>query len=389
MNYGRIDRGLVIPVVILLLLGTIMVFSASSMMANHNFGSLFYFFYKQLIWGVLAVGLMILFSFIDYKKFRSVRFRIFSVTTTLVLLAGLFVFGKTTNQATRWYDFGIVNFQPSEMARIVLIIYFAGILSSRANKLHDFKNTLFMPMIVLVSTLVLIMAEPDLSTTLMIGTVVGVMMFVSRVKLMHIIAMILPIIPAIVIVMKLKPYQWSRIVSWYNTFNHPLDAPYQILQSLIGLGRGGFTGQGPGDSKQKYMFLPDSHTDFIFSIIGEEIGFIGTTVILAFFLFFLFRGFRLAGKVTDGFGKFLVIGITCNIVLYAFINAAVVTHLLPATGLPMPFISYGGSNLIFLGISTGILLNISRHSYSEGATGNWTNFGDRRNEICSTLLPTD
>jgi cell division protein FtsW len=168
-----------------------------------------------------------------------------------------------------------------------------------------------------------------------------------------------------------------------------MQSAYQIKQSLIGLGRGGIFGQGLGQSKQKFFFLPDSHTDFVFSILGEEFGFIGTSLVLILFLIIFYRGIRLAFRAPDAFGKFLAVGITVNVVLIAFVNASVVSMLLPATGLPMPFLSYGGSNLLFLGVSIGILLNISRQTEGRSSATNWTEFSQKREQLFQTVITAE
>lgn len=387
MKQGKVDIILTACVTLLLMSGLIMVFSASSMVANSTFGSLTYFFRKQILWGSIAFGLMIVFSRINYKKLKSAKVPVILILLTIALLAGLFVAGTTIKGATRWYHLGIMNFQPSEMSKLALILYLAYFLSTRGEKLKDFK-TGFLPLVlVLMTILTLIMLQPDLSTSLMIAVVSGSMIFLSRARLRHIFGLMLPLIPLALFVMSTKKYQIVRITEWLQAWNNPLNAGYQIRQSLIGLGRGGWFGQGLGEGKQKFFFLPDSHTDFIFSIIGEEFGFFGTTLILLIFMVILFRGLKIATKASDSFGKFLAIGITLNIVLFAFINAGVVSMLLPATGLPMPFISYGGSNLLFIGISVGILLNISRHAGRiSGATDNWREIQERKSQLLKTVI---
>jgi cell division protein FtsW len=202
---------------------------------------------------------------------------------------------------------------------------------------------------------------------------------------MHLVAIALPFFPVVILIMRMKSYQWQRVSSWWVGIWNPLDAAYQVKQSMIGLGRGGISGVGIGESKQKFFFLPDSHTDFIFSIIGEEFGFIGATLVLMLFMVILFRGMRLAKLTRDPFGQLLAAGITINIVLYALINTAVVTNMVPATGLPMPFISYGGSHMIFLGVSVGILLNISRHAGSQS----WEDFQQKRFALAKTMVESN
>lgn len=385
---GKVDYMIAAAVTLLLLIGLIMVFSASSMVADNNFGSLTYFFRKQILWGGIAFIMMLVFSRLNYQRLKDHHKPGIFVIVSIVLLAGLFIFGVRINGATRWYHLWLMNFQPSESAKIALIIYFAYMLSNPKKNLSNFKEGLMPLMLMLISVLLLIMMQPDLSTSLMIGIICFSMLFVSRVKMIHIAALGLPLIPAM-IYSTVNGYQSKRILNWIEGWENPLLASYQVKQSLIGLGRGGYFGQGLGQGKQKFLFLPDSHTDFIFSIIGEEFGFIGTTLILALFLFILFRGLYVVRKTSDNFGKFLALGFTLNIVFYALINAGVVSRILPATGLPMPFISYGGSNLLFLGISIGILLSISRQSSPMDASANWNDIRNKREKLFSRVITVD
>jgi cell division protein FtsW len=205
--------------------------------------------------------------------------------------------------------------------------------------------------LVYILMIVLIFLQPDLSSALMITMVIGSMALMSEIRLKHILAGIFMVLPALFLKMYNNGYQLERVITWIKNINNPLGSGYQIKQSLIGLGSGGFSGSGLGASKQKYLFLPDSHTDFIYSILGEEFGFIGTTLVLILFMVLLWRGISIAKRLDNTFGQFLAVGLTMNIVLYGLINIAVVTMVFPATGLPMPFLSYGGTSLLFAGIS--------------------------------------
>jgi len=388
MTRGKVDYILAIAATFLLLTGLIMVFSASSMVANTNFGSLTYFFRKQILWGLLAFLMMLVFSKINYHKLKDNYKPLILVLLAILLLAGLFLFGIRVNGAKRWYHLGLMNFQPSELARLALIIYFAQALSSAKKDLTKFKEGILPLFAILSIVLVLIMLQPDLSTALMIGLTTLAMLFVSNVKLRHLAFLISAAVPFVVYKL-FNSYQWKRIADWINAWEDPLAASYQVKQSLIGLGRGGYWGEGLAQGKQKFLFLPDSHTDFIFAIIGEEFGFIGTSLILLIFLIILLRGLKVVRNTSDAFGKFLAFGITINIVFYAFINAGVVSMLLPATGLPMPFISYGGSNLLFLGISMGILLSISRNMTAHEQSANWSDFKSRREQLYNRVITMD
>ena len=385
----RVDFGFAIAVTALLLVGMVMVFSASSMVAVDKYHSLTYFFRKQMMWGALAFALMLIVSRFDYRRLDHKYIASIGVLLSILLLFGLFVLGVKVNGARRWYNLGIMNFQPSELAKLTLIIYVAHYLSSPRRNLRDLRKGVLPLMTVILLVLLPVLLQPDLSTTLMMALIIGSMLFVSRIRIAHIAATMLPLIPFALFLMRRQTYQQGRISGWMRALHDPLSAPYQIKQSLIGLGRGGLIGQGLAQSKQKFIFLPDSHTDFIFSILGEEWGWIGTTIILSLFVFLLYRGLKIAHRAPDGFGKYLALGITFNIIYYAFVNAAVVSMLLPATGLPMPFISYGGSHLVFLGFSVGLLLNISRTRTAAGLKANWEDFKQKRERLYRTVLSID
>jgi cell division protein FtsW len=389
MYSRKVDLILGSMVIVLIMLGQIMVFSASSMYANSAFGSLTYFFRKQLMWGLLGILFLVFASKIDYRKFKSDKTAMVLMIAALVLLLGLKFFGTTVKGATRWYNIGFMSFQPSELAKLAVVIYLAQKLSKMGIEKEDFKSFLMPVYIMIGSILILILIQPDLSSTLMICLVTLIMLFVSRVKQSYIVYTVLPFIPAGLLVIKSNSYQAERVKDWLNSISDPMLAAHQVKQSVIGIGRGGLAGNGMGESKQKLFFLPDSHTDFIFSIIGEEFGFIGTTIILLLFTIILIRGLRIAKHAPDGFGQFLALGITLNIIVYAFTNVAVVTNLFPATGLPMPFVSYGGSHLLFMSISVGILLNISRHVKPVNPDTDWEDFQSQRAKFNSTLIEVD
>ncbi|RLD15690.1 putative lipid II flippase FtsW [candidate division KSB1 bacterium] len=365
MKRKSVDWILASAVTGLLIMGLIMVFSASSMIAKFEFGNLMFFFQRQILWGAISLISMVAFSKIDYRIFKRHGLPLILMLSSILLLAGLFGFGAYSHGARRWYNLKLMRFQPSELAKLSVIIYTSYYLSAKESRLKDWKKGL-LPLITLIGlTVLLIYPQPDLSTSLMILLLAGLLVFVSPVPLKHLAGVALAAVPFAIFALVRNPYQWGRIHSWWVALHNPANAAYQLKQSLIGLGRGGIVGHGLGQSVQKFLFLPDSHTDFIFSIVGEEFGFLGASVILILFLLIFFRGISITRNVHDKFGRYLALGITLNIVLYAFINAGVVSALLPTTGLPMPFFSYGGSSLLFLSVATGILLNISRHTGSE------------------------
>ncbi len=373
MNERKIDIGLIIPIILLMMVGTLMVFSASAMRSAANHKSVAAMFLKQLVWAGISLSIMIAVAKkYDYKNLLKGRIAVTALIVSIILLIGLEIIARPINGATRWYVLGPIHFQPSEMAKLAMIVYYAHFLSVKSDVITNFQEG-FIPLLAFSAVpVVLILLQPNLSTALMILIICGTMLFTSKARLHHLFIIVLAVVPLVIAVMIINPYQVSRVTGWMGNITKVLPADYQIRQSLIGFGRGGLFGQGLGQSRQKFMFLPDSHTDFIFSITGEEFGFIGVSLILILFMIILIRGLRVVHRIPDAFGKFLALGLTLNIVLYALVNAGVVTMLLPTTGLPMPFISYGGTNMVFLGLATGLLLNISSQTGSTAPAANWT-----------------
>ncbi len=386
INKPKNDIFLIAAATILLTIGLIMVFSASAVMAHEKHGSVLYFSKKQMLWGFLSIFSIFVFSRIKINFTMRKSFPLYLVLVSAVMLIGLFFWGDLINGARRWYNMGFVSFQPSEFAKFALIIYFADILARKGKLLHDWKKGLLPHIAIILLILFPIYMQPDLGTSIMIALVIAIMVFLSDVRFKHIAAGFLFLLPALIIKFSGSSYQLNRIVSWYENLGNPLGSGYQIKQSLIGLGNGGIFGNGIGTSRQKFYFLPDSHTDFVFSILGEEVGFIGTSIVLILFLIILWRGISIAKRANNTFAQFLAIGLTMNLVLYAFMNAAVTTMLIPATGLPMPFLSYGGSSLLFAGISIGILLNIDRNSNSASYERNFERGKNDGKDLYKTLI---
>jgi cell division protein FtsW len=260
--------------------------------------------------------------------------------------------------ATRWLRFGGFGIQPSEFAKFALLFHLCALISTKGETIKDFKKGLTPMMIWIAAVVGLVMAQPNFSAGMMIILLSCVMLFVSRARILHLLGTGLAILPVVGLYMVSATYRMDRIRSflggkWGGKIN------YQLWQGIIGFGNGGLFGVGPGESKQRDFFLPESYGDFVFSIVGEEYGFIGTTFFLALFLFIMLRGFKIAKNAKDEFSRLLAIAITSTVTLYALVNAGVTLGILPTTGLPMPFVSYGGSSLLFTSFAVGILLNIS------------------------------
>ena len=388
ISHRKNDGLLVAAVTMLLTIGLIMVFSASAVVAEEKYGSLLYYSRKQILWGFLCILTIFIFSRVKYTNYSKKGLPLIGILASFALLIGLFVWGDVVNGARRWYNLGFASFQPSELAKIALIVYFADIFSRKGEILRNWKKGL-LPHIILFCLIVIpILFQPDLGTVVMISMIISIMAFLSNIRFKHVLAGVTFLVPAAFIKIQSSDYQISRINNWIENLTNPLGSGHQIKQSLIGLGKGGIVGSGIGTSKQKFFFLPDSHTDFVFSILGEEAGFIGTSVVLILFLIILWRGISISKRAPSAFAQFLSIGLTMHLVLYAFINVAVVTMLVPTTGLPMPFISYGGSSLIGVGLSVGILINISRSAHQPGMDSKLEQFREDRKIFYNNLMGT-
>ncbi len=358
-----IDFWLLIAALVLAAMGIVMVYSSSMYIAMEKLGNGSYYFRKQILYLLLSILCMIICTRLNYHGFARAGKGLL-ILGFLMLIALLIkkavIFTETGRwEVVRWFRLGPINFQPSEVMKLFLVIYLAGAMPAMGDRVRDFKKG-FIPLVSIVFiTFLLIFLEPSLSMaglSLMAGFY---MLFVGRAKLTHILLCFVPAIPAIFYLAIKKAYMLSRIVGFLN---HDPDSWSQAGQSIIGIGSGGLFGVGLGNSTQKFNFLPERHTDFIFSILGEELGFIGTSLTLGLTFMYVARGFKIAREAPDMFGFLLASGISFMFGIQVFINIGVATHILPTTGVTLPFISYGGSSLLLTFISTGILLSISKHT---------------------------
>lgn len=313
---------------------------------------------RQLIYALLALGLMMVMIKFDYHYFR--RLTVLFAILTPILLALVLFFGEEINGARRWFDFGILNFQPSEFAKLALIFVLAHYFTEIGSEVRHFSTGVLIPLIYLGLICGLVMLEPDLGTTIMIFIIFFAMLFAAGVRLGHLFLLGLSAVSAAMVLIIQEPYRLERLFSFLDPTKDPKGSGWQILQSLMALGSGGIFGLGLGRSRQKFFYLPEPHTDYIFSIIGEELGLLGTLLILIIFFFLGWRGYKTALSTTDTYGSLLAVGITSWVVFQALMNIAVVTSTIPATGITLPLISYGGSSLGITLMSVGILMNISR-----------------------------
>jgi cell division protein FtsW len=356
-----VDKTLFTVTLLLVFVGLIMVFSASAVMAKERFGSPYSFVLRQLAWAVAGVLAMFGLMKVDYKRYRhpSIVFSLIGIVT--LLLISVFFLDRSHN-THRWFRLGLLSFQPSELAKPAIIIYLAYFLETRVKMMDDWKHTLLPAVAPSFVIAALIAAQPDLGTAIAIAAITLSVLFIAGMDLRF---FLWPLAAAPVVFYFLVwrvPWRHQRILAFMDPFSDPLGKGFHIIQSLIAVSTGGVTGMGLMEGKQKLFFLPEPHTDFIFAVIGEELGLLGTIFVVGLFGLLLYRGVRAAVVTRDTFGRYLATGIVAMICIQAFFNISVVLALLPTKGIPLPFISYGGSSLFVMLASVGVLLNITQQA---------------------------
>jgi cell division protein FtsW len=350
---------LVSTVVVLNIIGVVMVLSASSVVSLTSEGSAWYYFQRQLVWTVAgAVGFAIA-QQVDYHRWRQIVRPLMFVSGGLLLLVLVPHIGIRAGGSQRWLGIGAWRFQPTELAKLALAVFAADVLTRRVDEIADWRRVLRPVLGVLALFAALVMLEPDLDTTLLLGVMVGSILLVGGVRLRHLAVVGATGVAAAGVLALSAPYRLARVQTLFNGGSDA--AGWQIKQSLIALGTGGMTGVGLGAGRAKWHFLPNAHTDFIFAVIGEEMGLIGTIMLIALFAAFAALGVRTAMNAPDRFGMLLATGITVWIIAQAFVNIGGVIGVLPVSGIPLPFVSFGGSSLVFTMIGAGVLTSIARH----------------------------
>lgn len=355
---GEIDYGVFYSVCILLAIGVIMVYSASSYYAMFKEGDSTFYLKKQLVWSVAGFISMIFMMNFDYHKLKKITPYLLIITPVLLIAVHFF---PAVNGAKRWIVLGPLSFQPSELAKYVVVLFLAMSIDLKGDNIKKFIKGV-MPCILVAGIFSgLVLAQKNLSIATIIMIVTIIMIFVGGADIKDLFYKIAPVLGVGVVgFIFIEPYRILRLFNFTNPWKDPAGAGYQLIQSFYALGAGGLNGLGIGQSRQKTLYMPEPHNDFIFAIIGEEVGLIGCLFIISLFIFFIWRGIKVAMKSQDTYGTLLAVGITSIIAVQAIINIAVVTGSMPVTGVPMPFISYGGSSLVINMIAMGILLNISR-----------------------------
>jgi cell division protein FtsW len=355
------DRLLFAVTIMLVMFGLVMVYSASAVMAMEKYGSPFYYAIRQSLWFVLGLLALVLFMNIPYRTWNN-RVLIYALLAVHILLLVLVLFAPAVANVHRWFRLGPLSLQPAELVKLPLLLFLAYHLSRKQDQIDTIWPGLLPPLVMSGQIAFLIVIEPDLGTAVMVLAITVGLLFYAGMPYKYFALMAAVALPAFYFLVMNVDYRRERLLSFFNPEADASDSGFQIIQSLIALGSGGTEGVGLANGIQKLFYLPEPHTDFIFAIIGEELGLIGAIVVLFAFLFFLWRGLRIAWKIQDPFGQFLAAGITIMIVLQAMINISVVIGLLPTKGLPLPFISSGGSSLLLNMMAVGILLNISQHA---------------------------
>ncbi len=355
------DRGLIMTVLALLGFGLIMVFSASTVVSAEVYGSQTSIFTRQFIFVVIGlVGLMVSMK-IDYHIYERSRVIYALLLLSLALLLYLLV-APESGGVQRWIRIGPANFQPSELAKLAVILFTSFYLVTRKEDFHSFKRGLLPYLVVVGAIVLLVLLEPDLGTAASIALTAIVLLFLGGLRYRYLLGLILAAIPALYFLVVRVPYRLDRWLAFLYPERDPYGIGYQIRQSLISVGSGGWSGLGYAEGKQKLSFLPEPHTDFIFAVVGEELGLLGCFTVVVLFGLFFWRAARISVRAESPFGTYLGLGIACMIILQAFVNMSMVVSLLPTKGLPLPFVSVGGSSMIMTMTAVGILLNISSHA---------------------------
>jgi cell division protein FtsW len=361
------DRWLFGVTIALCLLGAVMIFSASAITAERDYGHSYVFLLRQAAW--LVIGLLGMFALMrtDYRRLREPAVVYSTLCLVILLLIGVFFLDKS-HATHRWIRFGPLGIQPSELAKLVAILYLAWFLDQKRGKAgmefcrKDFRQTILPAAAPVLLCVCLILAQPDLGTAVDIVLVASAVLYAAGLSWKWLAVGAAAALPALFLLITHVSYRLARLLAFLDPNSDPQGAGFQLMQSLIAVGSGGFSGVGLMESKQKLFYLPEAHTDFIYAVISEELGYVGAMLVIALFAIYGWRGLRAAFSAPDGFGRLLALGITGLVLTQALMNFAVVLGMVPTKGIPLPFVSYGGSSLLVMLLGTGVLLNISQQA---------------------------
>lgn len=358
------DKWLFLATLALVSVSIVMVYSASALVALERYQQPYLFVTKQVMWALLGIAVLSIVMRVDYRVYRNDTM-VWTLVGIVAVLLVIVLFSRPVNGAKRWFAVAGFGIQPSELAKLAVIVFTAIMLERRMHRINELRYSL-LPIALIAGLVVgLILLEPDVGTAVSLVAVVGIMIFAAGISYHYLIGAVLLALPALYVILMSADYRRRRLLAFLDPWADPLGDGFQIIQSLIAVGTGGVFGKGLMQGVQKLFYLPEPHTDFIYAVIGEELGLIGATVVLLCFCVIAWRGVRTAMRAPDGFGSFLALGLTMMIVLTAFVNMSVVLGLMPTKGIPLPLVSAGGSSLLINLLAVGVLLNISQHASAE------------------------
>jgi cell division protein FtsW len=364
VNTQKDVRGIIVPILVLTGLGILMVYSSSVFISIAKHGNSFHYFWRHIFNVIIGLTALVILSHFNYHRFRTIVKPLLVFTFILLILVfipGIGVSAGAKSEVKRWISLHFFTFQPSELVKISIVIFLSDYISRNTHRMKELSYGVIVPLAVMVSFQAVIMLQPDFGAVMSIGILTMILLFIGGIRWKYILGILLVSLPVIFFLVLSASYRLKRLLCFLDPWKYSQGCGYQLVQSFLAFGRGGVTGVGIGDSRQKLFFLPEAHNDFIFSLIGEETGFIGSVFVIGVFLYLLLRLFKVAMSTEEPFGYYLSFGLTIMIVSQALINFAVTLGLMPTKGLPLPFISYGGSSLLVNLAAVGILINIVRN----------------------------
>ncbi len=356
------DPIILVSTIALITIGIVMVYSSSAVIAMQRYHDPQFFLKRHLLWLVLGFVFMAIVMKIDYRKIIKLTYPLLILSVILLILVFIPYFSKEVGGARRWLSLGALSFQPAELVKFSIVLFLAYSLVKKKDYLHDFTYGYLPNLVVIGVFFILIIVQPDLGSVVVMSIVAFILMAVAGVRFSFLFSSVLMLLPFLYMAVFRVGYRRKRIMAFLDPWSDPLDTGFQTIQSLLAFGSGGFFGLGLGEGKQKLFYLPEPHTDFVFSVLGEELGFVGVSAVIFIFLILIWRGIRVSLRSPDLYGTYLSLGIALTIGIQVVINMGMTTGLLPTKGLPLPFISVGGSSLLISMMSIGVLLNISEHS---------------------------
>ena len=357
----RVDRTLILLAFILIAVGIGMIYSASAVMAQKRFGDSAYFLKRQLVWLAVGMVLLMIFARTDLKTLRAWGVPLLLIGVVALVAVLLPMIGVSVKGARRWLKLGSLTIQPAELVKVGVLLYLAHYLAKKGERIEDFRLGFVPPLLVIGLVIALVLVEPDLGTATVIGLVSFGLLFVGGARLGHLAMIGLAALPALYLLIAGVGYRRQRMLSFLDPWSDPEGSGFQVIQSFLALGGGGPFGVGLGEGRQKLFFLPEPHTDFVLSMLGEELGFLGTSIVIVLLAAFVAKGFMIALAAEDPFGRYLALGVSFLVAFHTLINVGAISGLLPTKGLPLPFLSYGGSSLVVNMIGTGMLMSVSRN----------------------------